>query len=392
MPFVPPVGINLYVVSAATCGGQCTSTDTIEVTVWENPEALFTSTVDCGTTTVDFMNNSSATAPATLTSVIWDFGDNTGSNQNDPTHTYAVTNNYNVQLLVTDSRGCQDSVLQTVSVVNAPLLASTLDTINVQCASDVPLPDPMSIMASGTGTISVNHLSDVSNGNNSCSEVITRTYEVLDDCDTLLLTQILIISDTIPPNAVAPADISVNCASDVPAVDISVVTGISDNCTSVPTVALANETSAGSSCNNQVITRVYSVTDNCGNSIQVSHQITVLASPPNASAGNDTTLCFGEAIALTALNPGGAAISWSGGVTDGVAFNPPVGVNTYVLTADVCNGQCLATDTVRVTVADSIEANFTWVGACGSTLVNFSIVQLQPHQQPLPTTNGISEI
>jgi len=43
-------------------------------------------------------------------------------------------------------------------------------------------------------------------------------------------------------------------------------------------------------------------------------------------------------------------ISWGGGAIDGAAFAPPIGTTNYVVTADVCNGQCPATDNVDVTI------------------------------------------
>ena len=61
-----------------------------------------------------------------------------------------------------------------------------------------------------------------------------------------------------------PAAISAQCAA--PAPDITVVTDEADNCTASPTVAFVSDVSDGNTCP-EVITRTYSVTDDCGNSI-----------------------------------------------------------------------------------------------------------------------------
>ncbi|KAA3641301.1 MAG: HYR domain-containing protein, partial [Bacteroidetes bacterium] len=60
---------------------------------------------------------------------------------------------------------------------------------------------------------------------------VTRTFTVIDDCpNTAICTQTFIIDDTTAPTADTPADINVTCPAEVPAPDISVVTGVADNC------------------------------------------------------------------------------------------------------------------------------------------------------------------
>ena len=69
---------------------------------------------------------------------------------------------------------------------------------------------------------------------------------------------------------------------DVPAADITVITDEADNC-GTPTVAFVSDLSDGNSCP-EVITRTYSVTDSCGNSINVTQTITINdITPPTAS-------------------------------------------------------------------------------------------------------------
>ena len=48
--------------------------------------------------------------------------------------------------------------------------------------------------------------------------------------------------------------------------DITVVTDEADNCTAAPVVAFVSDVSDGNTCP-EVITRTYSVTDDCGNQI-----------------------------------------------------------------------------------------------------------------------------
>jgi len=52
------------------------------------------------------------------------------------------------------------------------------------------------------------------------------------------------------------------------------VTDEADNCTAAPVVVFVSDVSDGNTCP-EVITRTYSVTDDCGNTINVTQTITV---------------------------------------------------------------------------------------------------------------------
>jgi len=69
---------------------------------------------------------------------------------------------------------------------------------------------------------------------------------------------------------------------------------------------------------------------------------------PTIDAGLPVVVCDGDLVTLTAFNPDGAIVAWSGGITDGVAFVPPgATTTTYTVTADLLG--CLSTDVVDVT-------------------------------------------
>lgn len=51
------------------------------------------------------------------------------------------------------------------------------------------------------------------------------------------------------------------------------------------------------------------------------------------TAVSDTEVCFGDAVTLDATSVNGGTITWDGGVLNGVAFTPPVGVTTYTATS-----------------------------------------------------------
>lgn len=92
----------------------------------------------------------------------------------------------------------------------------------------------------------------------------------------------------------------------------------------------------------------YTVTSTLGACSSTDDVIVDVNIVPSVDAGMDTTICENESITLTAGNPDAATITWTNGVTDGVAFNPVSGVITYTATATL--GACSSQDQVVITV------------------------------------------
>ena len=182
--------------------------------------------------------------------------------------------------------------------------ASNLNPINVECYADVPNPNINLITDEAdncTITPTVSWVSDISN-NNTCPEVITRTYSVTDDCSNqILVTQTITVDDTIAPVlAAAPADVTVECIGDVPAM---VNLGYTDNCDAAGTVTGSDSAIAGGNCGG-TITRTWTITDSCGNVDTVTQTITVddTIAPVLAAAPADVTVeCIGDVPAMVDL-------------------------------------------------------------------------------------------
>ena len=110
---VSPATTTTYTV---TTTNQCNNTATANpvVTVNVNPVAQFATldTGGCAPLCVPFINTSTVSA-GTITNWAWAFGDNTVDNtQNPPLHCYANSGNYSVQLVVTASDGCTNTLTQ----------------------------------------------------------------------------------------------------------------------------------------------------------------------------------------------------------------------------------------------------------------------------------------
>lgn len=79
------------------------------ITVFPQPVASFTGTgtAGCFPHTVQF-TDASTPVSGTLSSWLWDFGDGTTSNEQNPVHTYTIAGNFTVTLRVTNSHGCTE--------------------------------------------------------------------------------------------------------------------------------------------------------------------------------------------------------------------------------------------------------------------------------------------
>ena len=126
----------------------------------------------------------------------------------------------------------------------------------------------------------------------SCPTVVTRTFTVTNGCLVRTFVQTILIDDTTAPTASNPANITVQgCNATFPAPDVAVVTNAADNC-STPVVAWVNDSAPIQNNCSESIIRTYSVTDTCGNTINVTQTLTRTSDTvaPTASNPADITI------------------------------------------------------------------------------------------------------
>lgn len=150
----------------------CKDTTTSSITIFPTPQSNFTAFDACIYDSASFMDQSSINAPDNIVNWNWDFGDgNTSTNQN-PSHLYATTGSYDVQLLTTSNNGCVDSVLLPVRIFSKPVADySTTDV----CLGTPTLFNDNSTVA---GDIIATWEWDFGNGQNSSNQSIAYTYPV----------------------------------------------------------------------------------------------------------------------------------------------------------------------------------------------------------------------
>jgi gliding motility-associated-like protein len=409
--FVPPVGVSYYTVTSERV--NCFSSDQIMITVSPAITEITCPgdlTASCDISEIPQYANfnefiaagGSATIPvggvidsASFT-LLGEISDGIACPETI-TRTYQIADTCGVTLSCTQNIVISEIVLPTGTAPN--------DT-TVQCIGDVPLPDVNLITdeADNCSTIpTVTFVSDVSDGN-TCPEIITRTYNIEDNCENNIdVVQTITIDDDILPTATNPDTIFVACLADVPLPDVLVVTDEADNCTVIPTVAFVSENSNGNTCNVEEITRIYSVTDDCGNTIDVTQIIQiavfdpifiVLSTNPTTCQGNEGT------ITLSGLIPSSNyELSYNGGIptsitTDAIGEYTITGLvegsyTGFTLTESTCS-TCSTTENVTMTLTDPIPPVLNAgidVVACENDII--TLTAFNPENANISWNNGI---
>jgi gliding motility-associated-like protein len=110
-----------YIVSlTVTSDSGCTATFIDTITSAKGITAAFTDTADCQFN-VAFADTSLMSSGDSLVAWIWTFGDGNSDTLQNPVHTYTTSGTYTVQLIVTSSGGCMDTVVNTVTLVPLPV-------------------------------------------------------------------------------------------------------------------------------------------------------------------------------------------------------------------------------------------------------------------------------
>ena len=143
--------IKLVVRNAA---GADSITRTEYIRIFPRPQVDFSvsNTTGCYPLSVQF-NDLSTSASGTVTSWQWDFGDGFGSTEQNPSHTYTSSGNYNVTLQVRNSHGCVQTLSRPAFIrINSGVQANFTNTSPNTCTAPVNI--AFTNTSVGTGTIS----------------------------------------------------------------------------------------------------------------------------------------------------------------------------------------------------------------------------------------------
>ncbi|GAB5426307.1 MAG: hypothetical protein Crog4KO_34540 [Crocinitomicaceae bacterium] len=325
---------------------------------------------------------------------------NTTGTYLNPTHTYTTAGTYDVQLYVVSADGCEDSITYSINVNATPAVVAGPDQI---------VCDGTQVTLNGAGAVSYAWDNGITDGIAFTPPLGTTVYTVTGtDANGCQNTDQVNITANPLPNVSAGNDVTVCEGAQVTLNGSGASTyawdnGITDGVAFTPAVGTTTYTVTGTDANGcvntdqvdvtvnplpmvdagpdqtvcegtqvtlngagattyawdngitngvaftpAVGTLTYTVTGTDANGCINTDQVDVTVNPlPIVNAGPDQTVCDGDQVTLTAT--GANTYAWDNGITNGVAFTPPVGSTTYTVTGTDANG-CENTDQAIVLV------------------------------------------
>ncbi|MDB5283492.1 MAG: hypothetical protein JWO06_2567 [Bacteroidota bacterium] len=342
-PIASPAATTTYVVTV-TNDFNCSSKDSVKVTVFTLSNAPFTSDTPCVNTTVTFGDTAT-----NISGYNWNFGDgSSNSTLPHPSHVYSASGNYLVTLIVQSIQGCFDTLQQSITVYPLPDASFTvtpgcvnLATAFTSAAANISSYDwnfgdgsqtstqqsPSHIYTSlAAYTVSLTVIS-----NHGCKDSSTQSVSPLP------LPTPAISNDTV----VCPmSDVQLVAGGGVSYLWVP-ATGLSDSSIANPVAFISN-----------AITYTVYVTNQFNCTGADSMKITLL--PLIAvDAGPDFDIDKGQSVQINAVTTG-SNIVWTPatGLSNPNILNPmasPDSTTAYILTVTGPNG-CLASDTMIVDI------------------------------------------
>ncbi len=230
----------------------------------------------------------------------------------------------------------------TVGDIEAPMLDASPMDVTV-CVGNVP---PMVSLnwtdnCDGNGTVSGTDMTDGA----SCPEIITRSWTYTDACgNTATETQSITVGDSQAPTITGvPIDITVECLGDFNS-SYGVIPSLNwtDNCSAGGMISGIQSPDPGTlDCNGGVITRTWSISDDCGNLGMESQTITIDPNP---------------AIVWTSALPADITIDCSMAVPSAIDLN----YSNNAVSPNCTNSGTVAASTVGAITTCNTSLSYEW--------------------------------
>jgi len=305
----------LFVQSADGC------TDSMTINVLVNPSPIVVAGPDV---TVCEGNNVTLSASG-ASSYIW----NNGATNNLPFTPPVGTTIYTV--IGTNGNGCSNMDSLIVTVNPSPIIQANA-TLTTLCAGE-------NLTLTGSGGASYSWNNGVIDGVSFVPPVGATNYVVTgtdangcqnEDSITVTVNSLPVVVAGIDQIVCEGAQVTLSASG---ASYYSWDNGVTNNVGFYPSVGTITYTVIGTDANG------------CQNTDNVD--VTVNANPTVQANANNSIVCDGASVILT--GSGASSYSWDNGVTNGLAFIPPVGVTTYTVTGTDAN-YCSNTDQINITV------------------------------------------
>ncbi|NOQ75910.1 MAG: T9SS type B sorting domain-containing protein [Crocinitomix sp.] len=321
-PFTPPVGVTTY---TATSDNDLDCIFEVEITVHDLPETA--ASADDSTVCLGDMVTLTGLGADSYT---WDLGVTDGVAFSPPlgVTTYTVTG--------TSVEGCESTATIDITVNDLPTVVAT--------ASDIELCIGEELTLTGSGADSYVWDLGVTDGVVFTPvDIGATTYTVTGtDGEGCVNTASIDVTIYDLPTVTASVDESDIClgesiiltggGADSYTWDMGATDGVAFTPVTLGTIDFTVTGTSAEGCENTAVVSV-----------------NVNALPETAASADDSTVCIGDMVTLTGL--GADSYTWDLGVTDGVAFAPPLGVTTYTVTGTSAEG-CQSTATIDITVND----------------------------------------
>lgn len=144
------------------------------ITIHAAPVVSFTAnnTSGCLPLAVQFTNNAVA-GSGTISSYLWDFGDGHTSTEANPLHVYTSAGNFNVSLIITNSKGCSRTFYQTNYI---RVFAVPQSAFSIENPAGCTAPHTVNFQNQSTGNGPLTYWWDFGDGNSSTLVNPSHTY------------------------------------------------------------------------------------------------------------------------------------------------------------------------------------------------------------------------
>lgn len=339
-----------------TAGDDCVDSATATLRVFPGFTPDFTVTGSCIQNPYQF-TDATYTAYGVVDSWSWNFGDVTTtadtSHLQNPAYQYPDTAAVDVQLIVTNSKGCIDTVAKSLTIVARPLLTVPFrDTLI--CSIDT-----LQLSASGTGSFSWTPTEYMINANTSTplvfpkdttDYIVTLSYNGCTNTDTITVNVLDYITVSITPDTTICKTDSITLTPVSQALQYrwSPETGLSSATVKYPNASPEESIT-------------YKVTANLGK-CQDSTSIHIKVAPyPEVVATGDTTICFAATAQLHATTVA-STVKWTpaNSLLYANTLNPIAGPQStttyYVTVSDTLGCPKSVSDSVLITVIPKVQA------------------------------------
>ena len=326
--------------STDACGNTTTERQEITVDDTEAPQIIgvpTASTVNCG-------SNDIITVPNVTVEDNCDANASLSMEENlipgNCPNTYTLTRTWTA----IDACGNENTATQTINVVDNtdPILYGIPNDIDVTCGQ-IPAPANVTAEDACQGIVDVQFIELNELGDCPGNFIIKRIWTATDACGNQTSeTQLINVSDVIAPELSGlPADLTINISAGDVIPDAAVLTAL-DDCDGAATVTFEEFESPAGNCG-YLITRTWSASDGCDNTVSHTQTITVLDQLNATLEPNQATACAGEEVNFEVFVAGsGFTFTW-----DATGGN----LNANGMTA-VFNAADPGTYTIQVSITD----------------------------------------